>query len=625
MALLDWIVSIIFLGVILLIGFLTRGKASESSAGFFVADRKLPWWLAGMSSAATSFASDSPLHMSAMTRRAGFLGCWFYFQQIFGMVFDYILFGKLWRRSFVITELEFYKLRHGGTAASVLRTIMAIYQGLIIAPLRIATFILGMNILIGVLFDLDATLILPLIGVIDSGMAISLVLVAVALVYSSMSGLVGVAWTDFIEFCAAMVGTYVLMFIGLEAVGGLESLRIGVEEIFAAQGNDNNPFSIIPGWGDVLTYTFIFYISSFAIGPLAGGSGAAAQRMLACRSERDATLSGIFNVIVTFVVRFMPWFMIGFISLVLYPDLANHEEAAPYMIAELLPAGLVGLMFIAFFSAFLSSIDSFLNLGASWVQNDLVRPFTDRSERFYVLVGKLATFLIAALGILLASYLTGILDAIKLIATFGIGYGIFRILRWFWWRVNTASEISAIVVSLVLAMGIELGHRFGYSTPSDWILSTLSPDPGNFPLKDLEFAVRASFIAGVTIIVSFIVMFLTPPDKDEVLNAFYRKLRPAGPGWRRFARANPDLPSPDSLSRDGFGILLGLCFCFAFLFGAAKFFTGAFLSGLAFFAVGFVCFLLLNQFHLRTLKGTGDDEESERSGTPTSGGTAARP
>lgn len=603
MNILDWIISGVFLAAILAIGIKLSRKSGESAENFFIAGRKMPWWLAGMSAAATSFASDSPLHMSAMTRRAGFLGCWFYFQQIFTQIVSFIIFGKLWRRSEVITELEFYKLRYGDEG-SALRGVMAVYQGVMITPLRIAVFILGMQKMCTVLLGLAPTIDLPLLGSVSTGLLVSIVLVLVALIYSAMSGIMGVAWTDFLEFILAMIGTYALMFYGLGKVGGLGAMREGVQTVFAARGSTADPFSFLPGWGDILTWTFIWYIFSFSLVGGAGGGGAAAQRMLSCRNEKEATLTGLFNVVLTFGIRFMPWFVIGFTSLLLFPDIADHESAVPRMISELLPHGLLGLMFITFFSAFLSSIDSFLNLGASWLENDLARPFLfrNRSERFYVLTSRLATVLLAVLGILLATQMSGILATLKLMAKFGMGCGLVRMFRWFYWRVNVKIEITAIVTSLVVAVAFSLMKKAGLTTPADALIDATGIGTGNFPFKDLYFAVEASMIAAITVTAAVVCMALTKSSSPEVLENFYRRIRPAGPGWKPVAARCPKVCSPDALHRDLEGVVFALLFSFCFIFAFGYTFVGSYSKALLIAATLPVWGYLLHRRCLRWLK-----------------------
>ncbi|MDT8391397.1 MAG: hypothetical protein RRC34_12910 [Lentisphaeria bacterium] len=603
MNVLDWIISGIFLAAILAIGIKLSKKSGESAENFFVAGRKMPWWLAGMSAAATSFASDSPLHMSAMTRRAGFLGCWFYFQQIFTQIVSFIFFGKLWRRSEVITELEFYKIRYGDDALA-LRCIMAVYQGLIITPLRIAVFILGMQKMCTVLLGLAPTVQIPVVGSVSTGLVVSVVLVFVALIYSTMSGIMGVAWTDFLEFIVAMIGTYALMFYGLEKVGGLTAMREGAQAVFTARGSTADPFNLFPGWGDILTWTFMWYLFSFSMVGGADGGGAATQRMLSCRNEKEATLTGLFNVVLTFGIRFMPWFVIGFTSLLLFPDIVDHESAVPRMISELLPHGLLGLMFITFFSAFLSSIDSFLNLGASWLENDLARPFLfrNRSERFYVLVSRLATVLLAVLGILLATQLSGILETLKLLAKFGMGCGLVRILRWFYWRVNVKTEITAILTSLIVAVTFTLMKKAGLTTPATALIEATGIGTGNFPFKDLYFAVEASMIAAITVTCTVVCMILTKASSPEVLDSFYRRIRPTGPGWKPVAARCPDVKSPDALHRDVEGVVFGLLFSFCFIFSFGYTFVGNYAKALLIAATLPVWGYLLHRRYLRWLK-----------------------
>ena len=611
---LDWIIVIGFCIVILIIGLLFSKKGSHDTENYFIAGRKLPWWLAGMSMLATNFGSDTPIVFSSVPRRSGILGCWFFFRQIMTQITIGIFFGKLWRRSRAVTDVQFYEMRHSGNGASILRGCLGGFYALLYTPLRIAIFILGMQKLCTNLLGLPEFWTLPLMGDVSSSAVVALSVTILALIYAATSGIVGVVWTDLIEFIVAMVGTYALMFYAIEEVGGLAMLREGVGNYFGAKGVDFNPIAFLPGRENLFSFTMLFYLFGFWwLTENIGGKGAAAQRLMACRSEKDANLSVIWNVVVSFAIRSWPWIITGFASLIIFPSLVDHEQAYPMMIVKLLPHGLIGLIFVSFLSAFLSSIDSNFNLGASYLVNDLYRRYlvTGKSDKHYLGISKISTVLVAAIGVGIALFSQSMLGALMLAAKLGAGYGPIKILRWFWWRINAWTELATVIGGLFWTLLFGALKTMGTTTPAIWVIDTFNLSAGVFSERALYFSVEFSLVALLTLIGAITTMYLTPPVETEKLKSFYRLIKPAGPGWRPIAKLCPEVEIKDRLGQDFLGFGIGLVFSFSVIFAAGSLFLGLWISCLGLAALSVVSGFFLFKFNISGLNGTSDLEREE--------------
>lgn len=618
---LDWMTIVGFLLFILVLGVMFSKKGGHDTSTYFVAGRKLPWWLAGMSMTASAFGSDTPMIYSAMARRSGLLGCWYFFRQVLTQMTIGVMFGKLWRRSRVITDVEFYELRHGGKGASALRCFLGGYFGLIYTPLRIAIFIVGMQKLCTELLGLPETFALGPFPAISSALVVAMTVTLIALIYSASAGIIGVVWTDFFEFLIAIVGTYVLMFYAIAEVGGLSALRQGILDLFQAKNGEFDPLAILPFSRELLTVPMLFYLFGFWwLVHEAGGQGAAAQRLLSCRSERDAGLSMIWNVCITFMVRSWPWIITGFASLLLFPGLADHELAYPAMIRSLLPHGLLGLMMVSFLCAFLSSIDTNFNLGASYAINDLYRRFLVRgaTEKHYMRASRLATILIALVGVGISLFAQSMLGILMFAMKLGAGYGLIKILRWFWWRINAWCEFAAAVSGLAWAMLFLVLKQVGVITPADWLIDNLSLSAGIFSERALYFSVDFIVISALTVVTSFVVLYLTPPSDMQTLERFYTQIRPGGPGWRPVAKRCPNVVIRDRLTMDVVGLVIGLICVYCGIFAAGYLMLGIWRSAVLLAVIFFVSGTILLRFFITQTDVPEQHRVSSTSGSETS-------
>ncbi|BBM70558.1 sodium:solute symporter family protein [Rhodothermus marinus] len=552
-------------------------RAGKDTSEFFLSGRSMPWWLAGTSMVATTFAADTPLAVSELVAYNGIAGNWLWWNFALGGVLTVFFFARLWRRSGVLTDVEFVELRYSGPAAAWLRGIKAVYFGLLMNVIIIGWVSLAMETVIDVLFPgltLFGRASFTLLGI---KMSASLVLVGLLVllvgVYSLISGLWGVAVTDLFQFVLAMVGTTLLAFFALDLpeVGGLAGLKARLPE---------TTFRMLPTIGEAAqgagvlalsaaafaAYVGVQWWASWYPGAEPGGGGYIAQRMLGAKDERHAVFSVLWFNIAHYCLRPWPWILTALVALVLFPD-ENPRAAYVLVMRDTLPPGLLGLLFAAFLAAFMSTVSTQLNWGVSYLVNDGWRRFVrpDADEKHYVRVGRVLTFLLAVVSVLVTTQLESISGAWSLILTASGGLGLVLILRWYWWRVNAWSELTATLVPLFLA-GLAL---LGVPVPG-----LLDPFPTNL------FAVVAyTTLAWVT------VTLFTPPTDTATLDAFYRRVRPAGPGWRPIAARHPDIYPDTSLGTLALDWLAGVVLVYSTLFGIGQLLVGSAGLGLLLLAV----------------------------------------
>ena len=519
MTFIDWAIVAAYVVAAFLIGLAFAKRAGQGVAEFFVAGRSLPWYIAGTSMVATTFAADTPVFISAMVREQGIYANWLWWSWIIGFMVSTFFFAPLWRRSNAITEIEFLRHRYDPTPTMAgLCIFKATYDGLFVNCVVMATVTLAMSKLLTVLLGLspDAALDLPVLGPVP---VVALVLAALGLVavgYTVLSGLYGVVYTDLIQFTLAMVGSIalaVIVWVDLADKGGIAA---GVRNVV---GPDAATLRFLPEFGfDLTTATFVILLM---VGWWihAPGTGYMVQRTLATRSEKDALLSWYWFSLCHFVIRSWPWIIVGVASVVYFPVLADAELSYPSMIDELMPVGLKGIMIASLLAAFMSTLDTHMNWGASYLVNDIYRPYLapHRPPRHYVAVARLSMLVLAVTAVLLATVLSGVLDAVKYIAVMVGGIAFPLIARWYWWRINVWSEISAMVSSLIVGNALLL----------------LVPDQ---PGEDW-FAVRLLINSLSGAAVSVIATLLTSkPEPTPQAIAFYRRMRIPGFGWERVRR-----------------------------------------------------------------------------------------
>ncbi len=526
LAAIDWVVIVAYFVVALGVGLYFRRRAGQSMAEFFVSGRALPWWVAGTSMVATTFAADTPLAVQGLVAEHGLAGNWFWWAFALGGMVTVFLYARLWRRAEVMTDVELVEMRYSGPAAAFLRGFRAVYVAMLVNSIIIG-WVTGamLRVLKYTLFSGTA---------VGSGAAdwyLILGMLAVVGIYSTLSGLWGVVATDFVQFIMAMVGFIILAVVAVQHVGGVAALQTQVAANFSggAQAFRFLPdFSAADRWMPLNIFLIMLFIQWWATwypGAEPGGGGYIVQRMASCKDEKHSLLATLWFQIAHYCVRPWPWLMIAFVALAMYPDLRSMADpgvAFPMVIRDLAPAGVRGLVLVAFFAAFMSTISTQMNWGASYLVSDFYHRFIrpDAGDRHLARVSRLASVLVLALGAGAAWLMRdmSVDHAWKFLAALGAGTGAVFMLRWYWWRINAWTEIAAMVASLVFFVVVS---RF---------------------ISGNEH--RMAVVALLTIGTWLVVTFLTQPERPETLERFYRKVRPGGPGWRPQAAACPDV-EPD--------------------------------------------------------------------------------
>ena len=501
----DWAIIGAYFVISLLIGLYYSRRGGRNVGEFFLSGRSLPWWLAGTSMVATTFAADTPLAVAGLVARNGIGGNWIWWSAAFGSMMTVFFFARLWRRAGILTDVEFAELRYAGRPAAFLRGFRALYLGLPINCVIIGWVNLAMAKILAVTLGWDRL----------TAVFASLVITAF---YSALSGLWGVVVTDFFQFVFAMTGTVALAWFALHLpqVGGIAGLRAHLP----AETFDFLPrLSSAPGATPLalplaafLSYVGVQWWASWYPGQEPGGGGYIAQRMMSAKDERHSFLATLWFTIAHYCVRPWPWILVGLASLVLYPGLADKESGYVMVMRDFLPAGWRGLLLAAFFAAYMSTISTQLNWGTSYIVNDCYRRFvrTDAGEHHYVWVSRVATILVMLASAAVTFYLESIRQAWEFVLQSGAGIGLVLILRWYWWRVNAWSEIAAMIAP---ALGFAALRLF----------------------TTVEFPATLLYLVAWTTVCWLAVTWLTPPEPDAHLLAFYRRVKPDGPGWRRIA------------------------------------------------------------------------------------------
>lgn len=565
LALGDWLVIAAYFVVAAGIGLAFMRRGGRSLADYFVSGRSLPWWLAGTSMVATTFAADTPLAVTEMVAQHGIAGNWLWWNMVMSGILTVFFYARLWRRAEVLTDAEFAEIRYAGRPATFLRGFRALYLALPINLIIIGWVNLAMVKILGVVLGLDPWVSLGILFLITAA-------------YAALSGLWGVVVTDFVQFAVAMLGSITLAFFAIGAVGGMDGLRAGLAERF---GSADAALSFFPdvgaAWMPAITlvvYLGVQWWAAWYPGAEPGGGGYVAQRIFSARSEREGVLATLWFNIAMYAVRPWPWILVALATLVLYPGLEDPATGYVRAVVELLPPPLTGLLLASFMAAYMSTISTHLNWGASYLVNDVYLRFVSpaASERRRVAVSRLTTLLLFGLGAVVTLFLTSIEGAWKLLIALGAGTGLVYILRWYWWRINAWSEISAMVASLVISVVLQRG--FGLD----------SADPAGF-----------AWLMIVTVALSTVVWvavtFLTRPVPDETLLAFYRRVRPGGPGWRRIAVAAGYGPEPISGGALNWtNWVAGVVAVYATLFGVGRLLFGGTLAGLLYLAAAVLAF-----------------------------------
>ncbi len=539
MATADWAIVVLFVAASLAIGFWFARRASASPDDFFVAGRTLPWYIAGTSMVATTFSSDTPLFVAGAARDAGIYANWFWWSAGIGTIVCVFFFARLWRRSEAMTDIQLITLRYDpGRAVNALRMFRAVFDGVFINCIVMASVTLAMSKVLVAILDLSAlpVLTLPLVGSLSPEMLVLVLLGAAAVGYTALSGLYGVVYTDLIQFGLAMVGAFalaVIVYLDLESRGGV------VAAVQAAEHAPENVLRVFPAFGwnlDTATFLIMVTVGWWAVAP---GSGYFIQRTLATRSERDAMLGLCWFAVCHHVVRSWPWIVVGIASLIYFPGLADPERSYPLMINQFLPVGLKGIMVASLLAAFMSTLDTQMNWGSSYLVVDLYRPYLarNRSPHHYVVVARICMLLLTLLALLVSTQLTGILKAYQYLAVVLSGTSFVLIARWYWWRITVWSEIASLASSFVVGN----------------VLLLAIPDTD----EEQWFAVRLVINLVVTTGVCLLVTFATSsrgPSGQAV--RFFARIRVPGRGWSRVA-AESGIPAEPFDFRNAFVGVLG--------------------------------------------------------------------
>ncbi|MDX2002406.1 MAG: sodium:solute symporter family protein [Chitinophagales bacterium] len=526
LATIDWVIIAAYLLLSLIIGLYFRERASKSLTDFFLGGRNMSWWVAGMSMVATTFAADTPLAVTELVAQKGISGNWLWWSFLFGGMLTTFFFARLWRRSGVLTEVELIELRYSGMEASFLRGFKAVYLGLFMNVIILGWVNVALVSILQVFLDLSH----------EQALLYTAGAMLLTAIYSSISGLWGVAITDVVQFVIAMLGTVLLAVFVIDSpqIGGISGLQAKLgsnSPIFdffptintsgslaQTAGSAAGAFTIT--LGAFLSYVGVQWWASWYPGGEPGGGGYVAQRMMSAKSEKHAIYATLFFQIAHYCLRPWPWILVGLATLVLYPGLSMEDKKLGYVMAmkDFLPVGFKGMLLVAFLAAYMSTIATQLNWGASYLVNDLYRRFVkpdiefdneDKAQKHYVMMSKVATIVLMAVAMGVTPFINSISGAWGVLMSCGAGLGLVLILRWYWWRINAWSEIAATVTPFIVFFVCKFG-------------------------LGMEETMTYFTTVGITTISWLVVTFITPPTETATLERFYEKVQPEG-AWGRIA------------------------------------------------------------------------------------------
>ena len=596
---LDYTIIACFFSITLIIGFLVSKKSSSSSSEYFLSGRNMPWWLLGISMVATTFSTDTPNLVTDIVRTSGVSGNWVWWAFLLTGLLTVFVYAKLWRRSNVNTDMEFYELRYSGWGGRFLRGFRAIYLGIIfnvmamsgvtLAAIKIGEIMLGLS---------------PIDTILYAG--------TITVVFSTVGGFRGVVYTDFILFFAAMVGSVGAAYylVNIPEVGGMANLIANTpKDMLYLTPSFDDPDIYIPL---LIVPLAVQWWSSWYPGAEPGGGGYIAQRMLAAKDENHAIGATFFFNVMHYALRPWPWIIVALASLIVFPDLASIQEAFPNVsddklghdlaypaMLTMLPSGLLGLVVASLVAAYMSTISTHLNWGSSYIVNDFYKQQIKKnaSEKELVNIGRISTIILFLLSASFALLLTNALQLFDVILMFGAGTGLIFILRWFWWRINAWSEITAMFVSGFVSIIL----NFTTLGPLLFSETGILPSYYKFPMVVL-----------FTTVVWVLVTLFTNPDSSETLINFCKKTNPGGPGWKKIKNEalKKNIVFNDE-SEKGWSVPLGIicmmlgCFAvYSILFSTGYFIYGEINNGITFLVIGlsFAIFLKHNWNKLKKLK-----------------------
>jgi len=572
LSLLDWSVIAAYFLFNLGIGIYYARRARGSTTDFFLSGRDVPWWLAGTSMVATTFAADTPLAVTGFVAKNGIAGNWLWWNFVMSGMLTVFLYARLWRRAGVMTDIEFAELRYSGKPAAFLRGFRALYLGLPINCIIMGWVNLAMVKILQTTLGLDKR----------GAVTVVIGILIFTAFYTTISGLWGVLVTDLFQFVLKMGMVIVLAVLAVHAVGGMDALKSKISALDSATGQAGSRLAFFPDLDSVwmpaitlFTYLAVNWWASWYPGAEPGGGGYVAQRIFSAKDERHGLLATLWFNIAHYALRPWPWILTALASLILYPELADKETGyiRTLMDPNVFPMYLRGFMLAAFAAAYMSTIGTQLNWGASYVINDFYRRFVKRegSERHYVIASQLVTVMLMIISLIVTFYLESIGAAWKLLLVTGAGTGTVLLLRWFWWRINAWSEVSAMIAAGACSMFLQVYLKWDSDRPKD-------------------FAYLMLVTVGVTTVVWLAVTMFTSAEPLDKLVSFYRKVQPEGPGWKRVA-SQAGLPRRNvsgGLAVQFANWFLGCVLIYAFLFGIGYLVFGEMLKAGGFLLVGVI-------------------------------------
>lgn len=599
----DWLIIVLFFLVTLLIGIWSTKRASKSSTEFFLSGRSMPWYLLGFSMVATTFSVDTPNLVTDIVRQNGISGNWVWWAFLLTGMLTVFIYAKLWRRSNVMTDIEFYEIRYSGKAAAFLRGFRAIYLGLFFNVMIMASVTLAAIKVGSVMLNLT-----PLEVILIAG--------GITVIYSSLGGLLGVILTDFIQFIIAMIGSVVAAYIALSlpSINGLQNLL-------------NNPvisekLSILPDFNNYELALTVFIIpltvqwwSVWYPGAEPGGGGYIAQRMLAAKNEKHAMGATLFFNFAHYALRPWPWIIIALCSIVVFPDLESIRHAFPNVnpniirndmaypaMLTFLPNGILGIVVASLIAAYMSTMSTHFNWGSSYLVNDFYKRFVNptANEKQLVLMGRILTVVMMILAGLISLLLQNALSAFNILLQIGAGTGLLFLLRWFWWRINAFSEITAMVVSFLVAVFFLILSNYHNSQIEQLVINGIDRAVAIQQIRPLK--TYEELIIGVTIttISWVLVTLITKPTKTETLTRFYKLVHPGGIGWKKITdlikKDNPNFNtslSKSNLAEGILGMFIGCVGVYSLLFSIGYWLYSKYLIATLLLVIAIICSYIL--------------------------------
>jgi len=576
MTFIDYLIIVLYFIFSFSIAIIYSKRAGKDTSEFFLSGRNLAWYLAGLSMVATTFAADTPLAVTELVAKNGVSGNWLWWNFVFGGLLTVFFFAKLWRRAGIMTEVEFAEIRYSGKPAKFLRGFRAIYLGVFMNVIIMGWVNKAMvSVLVGI-FNLPE----------ESVFIYVLIAMIIVAIYSALSGLWGVVVTDAVQFIIAMTGCIILAIYVVNApqVGGISGMKNQLPEFvfdFFPRITSNDV-----SFGNVLALTpmmFLAYIgiqwwASWYPGAEPGGGGYVAQRMMSAKNEKHSLIATLFFQIAHYALRPWPWILVGLSALIIYPEISstNPKMGYIYAIRDFLPAGLKGLLVAAFFAAYMSTIATQLNWGTSYIVNDFYKRFIfrDRQEKHYVLISRIATILLMIVSVIVTLLIDKISGAWQFIIECGAGLGLVLILRWYWWRINAWSEISAMFTPFILLPIVKI--------------------------LEIEFPISLFYLVAGTTIVWLIVTFVTKPTDEKVLIEFYKRVYPSGKLWKPIASKLPEIKTSTNFNLMFINWILGVILVYTSLFGIGSLILAEYINTLIYFAIALISLIVI-------LKNLSDD------------------